>query len=146
MGSRKGLADPATKAWHIWSVERTQRLEDIIYVEEADLFPVDLFKNLIQQSHDCQHIVFGPELLGWPIRRNRTLMWSTNRAKLVWVGPPSSLLQDFAQTFQAALMLDGDIFAGIDSQENIRFQIESLARPRRCYLKPDCDLKSVDVS
>ena len=36
MGSRKGLADPATKAWHIWSVERTQRLEDIISLEEAD--------------------------------------------------------------------------------------------------------------
>ena len=69
-------------------------------------------------------------------------MWSTNRAKLVWVGPPSSsLLQDFAQTFQAALMLDGDIFAGIDSQENIRFQIESLARPRGCYLKPPLRLE-----
>ena len=43
MGSRKGLADPATNAWHIWYNERTQRPEDIIYLEEADLFPVDLW-------------------------------------------------------------------------------------------------------
>ena len=147
MGSGRGLGDPATRAWHIWSCERVSKQEDIIFLEEADIFPSELFADLVIKTHDCKVIVFGPEMLGWPIRRNRTLMWCLNLSKLVWVGPSQTeLQQDFQSIFRASRVVTGDIFAAIDTEHNQRVQLQDMARARKSFLRPDFDTATLDIS
>jgi hypothetical protein len=75
------------------------------------------------------------------------LAWRISRKSLVWVGPEShsDIYSDFCRVFQADLKSDGDIFANLDSDENVLLQYKSLAQSRGLYLNPKTTISEVDI-
>ena len=59
--------------------------------------------------------------LGWPTRRKRLLMVAIRKETLVWLGPTTSetLEADFKNFFARRCCVDGSVFAGLDSEDNI---------------------------
>jgi hypothetical protein len=147
MGSGRGLADPATKAWHVWSTERRARREDLIFLENAPEFPLKILEKSVASTHDIKSVIFGSKVIGWPIDRVRLWACCINRSELVWLGPeePDAVASEFLRLRQAKCILDADVFAGIDSEANAKAQLHALAQNRGCYLKDDIDLSKVDI-
>ncbi len=147
-GLGKKLCDPATTAWHIYSMERATLGEDILCLENAPEFPVQLLRDLWGSTHEVIAAVFGPDLLGWPVRRERMLSWCLKRGSLAWVGPTDgdAIHAEFRAMFGATIKVDGDIFAGLDSDEHMHEALTDLARLRRCYVRQDCALADSDVA
>ncbi len=145
-GSRLGLADPITKVWHIWSVERSAADEDFVVLEQAPEFPLDVLGSVLAPTHDVRAVIFGPEQCGWPINRDRTYAWCCNRRTMVWVGPedPGSLRADFSALFRVRCQLDADVFV-LDDEAAVRQQLAQLAKARKVFLNSSIPVRDINV-
>ena len=77
----------------------------------------------LDKSHTVISVAAGPELLGWPVRRNRTLSAGISKATATWLGPVGADLQaDFEEFFSCALQLTGDVFLVAKDEEIIEEQ------------------------
>ena len=61
IGKQDGVANVATEAWHLWSMDMEQSQHDIVLLENSHLFPGELWRNRIGKTHTLVSARFGPE-------------------------------------------------------------------------------------
>ena len=83
--------------------------------------------------------------LGLPTLRRRTYGVAVRRETMVWLGPNAlDVTEDFLKIFGRAPSLNGDIYAGLDSEELIAENLLELGKRRGIHeLQEDMDLKSL---
>ena len=66
----------------------------------------------LSASHTVVYIRAGPDGLGFPHSRNRTLSADLNKKTMVWTGPekPAEICADFFRLFQRRCVLDGSAY------------------------------------
>lgn len=120
-GRSEGLGHMATEAFLIWSREVEMQAFDFCLMENSPRFPPALFADRMRAHSHVITATIGPELLGWPVRRQRMFSIAVRRESLVWVGPPtdSAVLSDFLRLFNRRAVVDANVFAGADSSGNV---------------------------
>ena len=117
VGEQLRYADPSERCHAVWVTERMQRAldgtEDMFFQENVPKYPFkDKLKIPLQDTHDVIRVVVGPEDLGWPSRRKRSLCCGLARAKWRWCGPTSesAVQAEFNRIFKRTPMLSGNSF------------------------------------
>jgi hypothetical protein len=125
-GGQEQFAHVSEATHAIWSTERKASFEradeDIVFCECTPRYKVkDKFADAFGSLADCRHIVDGPELHGWPHKRQRCLAVALNKSKVKWVGPEDHA-SDFADRFHRACVMRGaDLFTATDSERYERY-------------------------
>ena len=86
----------------------------------------------LQGTHEVFFVKIGPELLGWPHVRFRTLAVLLNRKSLAWVGPRSqaALEEDFGRRFFEQGLLSGSALMTESNERRMDYYTEvANARP-----------------
>ena len=60
-GARKGLADPSTELWHVWSNEVAALKYDMTTLENSEFFPVEPFVDKMRPHSKVVWTITGPE-------------------------------------------------------------------------------------
>jgi hypothetical protein len=131
-GDKNGEADEAMESFHLWVTKMSASTHDIIWFENSKSFPWHLFDNALAPHWDTYGLVFGPQDLGHPTIRNRTYGVALRKESMVWVGPIDNVALKalFLGFFERRVVLEGDIWAGADSKENIKRHRDELAAKR----------------
>ena len=117
MGLGLGMADPDTEPWHIWSSHMSQLGYDLTFLENSPRFPLAELGRKVEPDAHLISVVTGPELFGWPLRRQRLFTTAIRRSTMLWIGPDTNdgIMRDFAAIFRASIAVDASFFAGIDT-------------------------------
>ena len=92
-----GLAGPHAPVLATWASERKHALEDVVIVENVESFPTQELEELLAPKLVlAAELVWGPEQMGWWVKRRRKYMIFT-RADRPW----KARLQDFAEKFES---------------------------------------------
>jgi hypothetical protein len=137
-GSELQFADASERPHAIWAAERQARAEqseeDVFFQECTPKYPWQVkLQKPMSKSHHVMSVVWGPEMMGWPIRRTRRLCVGLNRLTMVYVGP-TNYAEEFMALFACDMKLTGDVFL-LASPE----QLDAEARRR-------ADLRGVSAS
>lgn len=120
----------------IWLQERheffTRNDEDVCFSECTPRYPG---KAVLQQKlgdmATVVGVVTGPELQGWPCKRQRVLTAAINNSTTRWLGPPPEKVpQDFAKRFHRSVQLNGDVLFRASGAE-VNQEYSSLANSRK---------------
>ena len=110
-GKKEGLTSKHTESYYLWAHETKHNGYDVITLENSPNFPQEIFEAILGEGYAVYVGVFGPEDLGWPVRRRRKLMTAIKKDKLAWAGPSSdALMATFAGIFFKAQQSSGDVF------------------------------------
>jgi hypothetical protein len=90
---------------------------------------------------------FLPQDLGWPACRRRLFVTAVKKETLLWFGPsqPSEIRSAFLKMFGARVILEGDIFWGLDSGAHRAAFMRHLCATRGVWPLAGASLKLVDV-
>ena len=134
-GGRSGEAHPSSRAFSVWSAERHQLREDIVFAECSSWFPPEVLQAAVP-SHTMVSLFVGPDLLGWPVRRQRVFNVLLNPETTEWVGPPNPTDYQalFSELFSRNCLTDADIFLCAPGSDVCSYYAE-LMEARRCYLQ-----------
>lgn len=104
-------------------------------LEESERFPQRIFYDALPKKYLPLGLVFGPQDLGWPIRRSRFYSACINQETIVWLGPRSSdaVLQDFIQIFGHLVVMEADEFLKVGEEEEHDKIIKDYASRRGLY-------------
>ena len=90
VGGGGGHTHESEKVNHTWLCERLRfaelGLEHIFFGECVVGYPVNKIRKVLHRTHEVITIIFGPEHLGWPVKRPRMLCMGINREHFRWVG------------------------------------------------------------
>jgi len=116
-----------------------QNLEDIFITECAERYSAEVMQR--EKLADTHHVVivrFGPQEMGFPIRRRRTFTSGLNRETLVWIGPtdPGDVQREFDELFTRTVELTGDAFFVADEADVLSWVRDRSAK-RKSTLPPD---------
>ena len=126
---RRALAERSSE--HLWFAECTPRFP--VKAKLADQLP----------DHDVLWLETGPQLFGWPVKRNRLLMTGVNRKQMLYLGPRGAELEeDFKRRFYRGMVMAGDVFFNAPGHEVIAEYVE-IARGRKFNVGHD-DLEKLD--
>lgn len=120
-GARRGLSSPHTESWNLWLRRMRAEQADIITMENVPTMPQAMFRDQLSRTHIVLSAVLGPEDLGRPERRRRLFCTAVSRETCVWLGPETAeeSAKLFIRMFSRRVVLEGDIYAGLDSPECI---------------------------
>jgi hypothetical protein len=128
-GSGLGLGHPSIPDFYIWLAEMSVMNYDVVAMENSPLMPLHLFVDSMSPSSNVISAIFGPEHLGWPAKRKRLYAAALNRESLVWIGPaPDAVKEHFLSFISKHVVVDADIFAEIDTKEEIEQTLVHQAR------------------
>ena len=100
-GARLELADPMTEVYYVWLNERLARQEDFIGIENSPHFDSRWHEKKMGTTDQTVKLILGPEMLGWPVARDRLTLFSWKHSEWVWVGPDlATVASDFRTLFQ----------------------------------------------
>ena len=106
-GKQEGSDHETQRPFSIWTAERTQLSEDVVFGECTVRFPPNELEKAIPGRQLLSFYV-GPEQLGWPVRRPRVLNALLNPDTTIWCGP-DSYADDFASLFHRVCTVDGNL-------------------------------------
>ena len=111
-GSRTGLASEHTESMQLYFAEIQASQYDLATLENSPLFPRDLYETRLGPQFHVARLCFGPEDLGWPVRRKRLLQTAIFLPRWIWVGPQSEkeIREEFQTLFFRATTAGGDVF------------------------------------
>jgi hypothetical protein len=90
-----------TEVYYVWLNERLARQEDFIGIENSPHFDSSSYEEKMSTTHQTVKLIFGPEMLGWPVARDRLTLFSWRHSEWVWVGPDlATVATDFRTLFQ----------------------------------------------
>ena len=138
-GSQEQTAHASDRPHSAWSCERqafaARGDEHIFFAECTPRYQVQRLLVDKMLDHEIFNLVTGPEVMGWPVRRQRMLMAGINRKRMKYVGP-SNYVEDFTRRFNKAMQLTGDVF--FQAPAELRAQEYSeLARGRKFQVTPE---------
>ncbi len=135
IGNQEGLAHPAMEVVHACIQDMAASGFDLLGVENSDRFPPALFEGELPSKYVAKSLVFGPDDLGFPIRRRRYMCTAINQETLVWIGPPTAeaMEAEFREMFYQAVQLEADDFLHLDSAERHRNLRREFAKRRGVY-------------
>lgn len=130
-GNELRFADQSERPHAIWAAERQARAEeceeDVFFQECTPRYPWQTkLQAPMQASHQVLSIVWGPEMMGWPIRRTRRFCAGVNRHTMVYVGP-ENYEEEFNKLFGCDMLLNGDVFLMASPEQ---LQVETVRRAR----------------
>lgn len=124
VGQQLRFADPSERCHAVWLAERQQKAldntEDMFFQENVPKYPFkEKLREPLHDTHDIIRVVVGPEDLGWPSRRRRSLCCGLVRSKWKWSGPTSdqAIQTEFEQIFKRTGRLSGNSFLLAPSSE-----------------------------
>ena len=86
-------------------------MEDLFFSECAAAYPSSEKQRPLSKYYTLVGVCTGPEYLGFPSKRCRSLAAGINLSTLVWVGPePDDIQDDFNRMFHRSLQLSADVF------------------------------------
>ena len=149
-GKHEGEASQHSESFHIWAREVAEGEYGVVTLENSPNFPQNIFEEELNDSSGCgkcfiASIVFGPEDLGWPVRRRRKFMSAIDLSQYIWVGPQTqaAIAAEFGKLFFKPLRVQGDVFLAPDSAEEIGLR-QALAKNRGLQLS-QYDAENIDV-
>ena len=117
IGQQLRYADPSERCHAVWLAERQQKAldgtEDMFFQENVPKYPFKLkLREPLSDTHDIIRVAVGPEDLGWPSRRKRSLCCGLVRSRWRWCGPTSdqAVQAEFDMIFKRATTLSGNCF------------------------------------
>ncbi len=136
-GARRGLADPATEAWHIWSTAMSLSGHDLITLENSHAIDMQLFPSAISKgphSYTFVPLIFSVDEIGFPNARRRSWHTAIKDESVVWVGPrtPEAIREAFLGFFGCTVRLEADDFL-VDSPEAEQEVRRDIARTRGVF-------------
>lgn len=144
-GGRKTYEHEDLEAYHLWKEDVVNNNYDLIFLENSEFFPPELFVEGLPSKYVFVYAAYGVQDMGWPTRRTRFYGAAVNTSSLVWLGAGlGDVLQSFLSVFQRSVSLEGDCFAGLDSAEAILDVRRHLAHNRGTY-PTDAQLKTISV-
>ena len=146
-GNNEGTAHPAIEAVNLSLHDLATSQFDIMFIEESHRFPLSLLRAALPEKYVVIWIIYGPQDIGFPVRRTRFLAACINRDFLVWVGPAGApaVSEDFMSHFGHAPSLEANAFAGIDVQEKRDDVMIDLGRKRGLFCSVE-DLRQAPVT
>ena len=122
IGNNEGLGHPAIETVNLGLAELSASDFDMVFLENSKLFPASLFEEAMGPTYKIITVTFGPEHLGWPIRRTRSLRIAINTERLVWIGgsDDARIEQEFMSIFGKASLLDASHFVGVGDATNVK--------------------------
>ena len=130
-GKQEGSDHETQRPFSIWTAERTQLSEDVVFGECTVRFPPNELEKAIPGRQLLSFYV-GPEQLGWPVRRPRVLNALLNPDTTIWCGP-DSYADDFASLFHRVCTVDGNLLC-LSSQAERQEYMQRQAGRRGLYL------------
>ena len=101
-----GLGHPASEVFQVGAAEASSVNFDIVIAENA---PACAKSGLFEEYFDRKRFAiimmfFGPQQLGWPVRRTRMYAAAINLHTLLWLGAPDpkGQMNEFLETFAGA--------------------------------------------
>lgn len=137
-GSGKWEGHPDMLAWDLWIAEIAEADYDMIFLENGELFVKRLFHDALPDKYKVKFAVFGSQDLGIPVRRMRYYGMAYNQETLAWLGPHmQDALGDFLSFFGKSVSVDGDIFVGLDTQQEYDVLLRGMAENRGLHPTTD---------
>ena len=116
-GKREGEAHESNRAFLIWTAERRQANEDVVFAECTVHFPPKVLCDAVP-GRKCVTLFAGPEQLGWPHRRARILNALINLDTCVWMGSDNPG-EEFAYLFHRVNVADGSTLTIAPTQDGV---------------------------
>ena len=134
-GPKNGPAHPANESYLVWGEHIKHAGYDLASLENSEYFPVRSLSEHMSDTHLTISMALCPTLMGWPLRRHRTLATCINLRSLIWLGPidKESISDDFMKFFGRHVQVEADVFAHLDSIQNHDDNVRSLAGSRGKY-------------
>ena len=129
-GKQRGWGGPSAAAFSQWLVERLLADEDIIIVECTPRFDVDLgLRRSLGHKYDVHPLVFSPDDLGFPLRRQRLYALLLRRGR-VSAAPGQDMRELFWSLFPRQPLLPGCAFfrAPDESIDALRYHMAATRR------------------
>ena len=126
----EGWGGPSAAAFSQWLVERLLADEDIIIVECTPRFDVDLgLRRSLGHKYDVHPLVFSPDDLGFPLRRQRLYALLLRRGR-VSAAPGQDMRELFWSLFPRQPLLPGCAFfrAPDESIDALRYHMAATRR------------------
>ena len=120
-GSRTGLAHKDVKQHFVWTAEVKANAYDILHIEQSDHSPSESFVEDYGEDSTVIYAHLCPDDIGWPVTGERFFGVALKDDRFVWVGPrnPDAVKTHFMSIFGQRPAVDGNMFAELDTQENI---------------------------
>ena len=108
------------RSYWVWIAQQAASQFDRIDIEQSDHFPPKLFvKHMMGAGYGCVWCVFCPSEIGFPAVRRRFYGSAFLHKTFTWCGETyGNCRAEFMNMFRKDLLADGDVFAGVDTQEN----------------------------
>jgi hypothetical protein len=137
-GACLGAADPAMEPWYVFINDAATTGYDVVHLENSSKMPIEMFREPMPRHYRMVSIILSQHLLGWPSVRERLFATALNTNTIVWVGPADDdeIRRDFLSFFEARVMREADVFAGIDSVENERQVHRELWKTKGVWPRP----------
>jgi hypothetical protein len=133
-GDPQTLAHPDMEAWYLWINEVKHQDFDFIFLENSEHFMLKLFVDSLPSQYLVKYAIFGSQDQGWPVRRLRTYIVAVNMNTLVWTGAGAAhVVSEFLSYFGASVVVEGDIFGGLDTSSAGQERVRDMARNRGMY-------------
>ena len=134
-GQRLKDADETIEFFHLWVARMSESDYDLVFLENSELFEWFRFRDAMLPRFEVYYIINGIQDMGFPMGRVRLYGVAINRATMLWAGPSenNAVVDSFNEIFGCKVMLDADVYAGLDSTENIHAHKVDLAHLRGMY-------------
>ena len=117
-GKQSGWSHPHTESHLIWAEDCKHGDYHLATLENSEYFPLNTWREKMSPECITVDICVCPSMLGWPCRRLRLYATAINQKHLIWLGPApgKALAEHFMSLFSRKVMVEGDVFVGIDSE------------------------------
>lgn len=105
-GDREGDSGLTRECFLLFTAEIKATTPDCGLTEITPTCPKDYLKDALGDDFDLVTIVFGPEDLGFPCRRQRRFFFFWRKATVVWYGS----VDEFMEIFKSRPVLDADAY------------------------------------
>ena len=127
-GKREGESHSSNRPFAIWTSERSKMTEDLVHGECTADFPPKVLHDAVKgDKRKLLTVWTGPQLVGWPHRRQRVFNCLLNCETTVWVGP-SDVNADFHAVFGRVCSLDGSVLCVASDEEVYAYMRSKLRR------------------
>jgi hypothetical protein len=134
-GSRLGDAHPHMDTYAVCEEYLVWSKFDQITIENNKYFNKARLVRRLQPEYKLISLVTCPGRMGWPSPRQRLLCSALRYETVIWLGPDTDeeVEKHFHSIFGARVLLEGDVWACLDSEVNIDNARQKLARTRGIY-------------
>ena len=132
------------ESYLLWQEDVAQSDFDKVTMENNEWFPIEMFVARFAPQARILRLVADCSILGIPISRRRLFVTALSNRSLVWLGPSTDVAihEDFMSFFARQVVVEGDFFAGLDSETEVQSVRRRMAARRGIYGGPLDDLKS----